>query len=68
MAADGKSTPPELLGKGKSNVACIPYTLIDRVLAAAQEGGEKEDAKTQAAAKGLKEDVERRIQGLKALR
>lgn len=42
----------------------IPYTLVDRVLAAAVEGGEKEDAKVQAAAKGLREDVERRLKGL----
>jgi hypothetical protein len=37
-------------------------------LAAAGEGEEKEDNKTQAAAKGLKEDVERRIAGLSKVR
>jgi hypothetical protein len=42
----------------------IPYTLIDRVLAAAEEGNEKSDTKVQAAAKGLKEDVNRRLEGL----
>jgi hypothetical protein len=45
-------------------VVNIPYTLIDRVLAAAAEGGEKEDANIQAASKGLREDVERRLAGL----
>jgi hypothetical protein len=45
-------------------VVNIPYTLIDRVLAAAAEGSEKDDEKVQALAKGLKEDVDRRLVGL----
>jgi hypothetical protein len=45
-------------------VVNIPYTLIDRVLAAAGDGGEKEDTKIQASAKALREDVERRLTGL----
>ena len=46
----------------------IPYTLIDRVLAAAAEGPEKDDPKVQVAVKGLKEDVNRRLTGLKKVK
>jgi len=45
-------------------VVNVPYTLIDRVLAAAAEGPEKENKKVQAAVKGLREDVDRRLAGL----
>lgn len=59
-----QATPAELLPKGKSNVANAPYTLIDRVLAAAEEGHEKDDSKVRASVKGLREDVKRRLEGL----
>jgi len=49
-------------------VVNIPYTLIDRVLAAAAEGPEKDDPKVQVAVKGLKEDVNRRLTGLKKVK
>lgn len=46
----------------------IPYTLIDRVLAAASEGSEKDDPKVQVAVKGLREDVDRRLAGLEKVK
>lgn len=62
-----QATPPELLPADKSNAADMPYTLIDRVLAAAESGDEKDDVKVQAAVKGLREDVKRRLEGLEKL-
>lgn len=38
-----------------------PFNLYDRVLAACKEGEEKDDARVQAAAKALRESVERRV-------
>ncbi|WVF69357.1 hypothetical protein IAT40_004133 [Kwoniella sp. CBS 6097] len=61
-----KATPPELLPKGRSDAANLPYNLVDRVLAAAKDADEKDDKKIQQKAKSLKEDVDRRIQGLRA--
>jgi nuclear pore complex protein Nup160 len=49
-------------------VVNVPYTLIDRVLAAASEGNEKDDPKVQVAAKGLREDVDRRLAGLEKVK
>jgi hypothetical protein len=49
-------------------VVNVPYTLIDRVLAAASEGAEKDDPKVQVAVKGLREDVERRLAGLEKVK
>jgi hypothetical protein len=49
-------------------VVNIPYTLIDRVLAAASEGPEKDDPKVQVAVKGLREDVDRRLAGLEKVK
>ncbi|WWC62448.1 uncharacterized protein I303_105044 [Kwoniella dejecticola CBS 10117] len=62
-----KATPPELLPPGKSNSANIPYNLFDRVLAAAQEGDEKEEKNVQRKAKLLKEEIERRLDGLEKI-
>ncbi|WVQ96857.1 hypothetical protein IAU59_003964 [Kwoniella sp. CBS 9459] len=63
-----KATPPELLPRGKSDAANMPYNLIDRVLAAAKEEDEKDDKKVEQKAKVLREEVERRLQGLQATR
>jgi hypothetical protein len=49
-------------------VVNIPYTLIDRVLAAAAEGPEEDDVKVQVAVKGLKEDMDRRLAGLEKVK
>jgi nuclear pore complex protein Nup160 len=45
----------------KDGSSDTPFNLYDRVLAACKEGEEKEDARTQAAAKALRESVERRV-------
>jgi hypothetical protein len=65
---DEQSTPPELLPPQRSGVVNIPYTLIDRVLAAAADGPEKDDPKVQIAVKGLREDVDRRLAGLEKVK
>lgn len=58
------ATPPELLPPNKADVANIPYNLVDRVLAAAGEGDEKDDREVQGLVKALKEQVERRTDRL----
>ncbi|WWC70656.1 uncharacterized protein I206_104607 [Kwoniella pini CBS 10737] len=63
-----KATPPELLPSGKSDSAYIPYNLIDRVIAASEEGDEKEEKNVQQKVKVLKEEVERRLKGLEKIR
>lgn len=63
-----RAQPPDLLPAGKEFAADIPYNLVDRVLAAAGQGEEKNDAALQAAAKALRGVVERRVTGLKGLR
>ncbi|WWD18377.1 hypothetical protein CI109_102827 [Kwoniella shandongensis] len=62
-----QATPPELLPKGKADVTNMPYNLFDRVLAAAQEGDEKDEKAVHNKAKALREEVERRVKGLKGL-
>jgi nuclear pore complex protein Nup160 len=66
LVADVQAVPPELLSK-KPDAANVPYNLIDRVLAAAGEGDEKEDKKVQGKVKALREAVARRTAGLKKL-
>ncbi|TXT13507.1 hypothetical protein VHUM_00874 [Vanrija humicola] len=63
-----RAQPPDLLPAGKEFAADIPYNLVDRVLAAAGQGEEKSDRALQAAAKALREVVDRRASGLKSLR
>ncbi|WRT67678.1 uncharacterized protein IL334_004650 [Kwoniella shivajii] len=63
-----KATPPELLPPGKSDSTYIPYNLIDRVLAAAQEGDEKEEKNVQQKAKVVEEETQRRLQALKGIK
>jgi nuclear pore complex protein Nup160 len=55
------------LPKDKADVAAIPYNLLDRVLAAAKEGDEKEDKRVQSKAKALREAIDRRVAGLRKL-
>ncbi|WVW84551.1 hypothetical protein I302_106585 [Kwoniella bestiolae CBS 10118] len=62
-----KATPPELLPKGKSNTTKLPYNLIDRVLAASQEGDEKDEQNVQQKAKVLREEIQRRLKGLEKI-
>lgn len=61
-----QAVPPELLSK-KPDTANIPYNLIDRILAAAGDGDEKDDENVKRKVKALTEAVERRTQGLKKL-
>lgn len=60
---DEQATPPELLDD--NNAAAIPYNLLDRVLAAAEEGDEKDDKRVQAKATTLKHFVDTRVARLK---
>lgn len=54
------ATPPSLLRPGPDAVD-IPYNLLDRVLAAAGEGDEKDDKNVQSAADALRKEINRRI-------
>lgn len=62
-----KETPPELLPPKRADVANVPYTLIDRVVAAARDGPEKGDLAVQRKLEVLEEEVKRRIDGLQRL-
>lgn len=66
LVADVQAVPPALLSK-KPDSANVPYNLIDRVIAAAGEGDEKDDKKVQVRVKALREAVARRTAGLKKL-
>ena len=59
--------PPELLLRDRTNVAALPYNLFDRVLAAANEGDEKDDKRVQAKVAVLRQAIERRVTGLRKL-
>jgi nuclear pore complex protein Nup160 len=48
-------------------VADVPYTLIDRVMAAARDGPEKGESAVQRKLKVLEDEVKRRIDGLQRL-
>ncbi|WVR06261.1 hypothetical protein IAU60_003291 [Kwoniella sp. DSM 27419] len=63
-----KASPPELLPRGKADVTDLPYNLIDRVLAAAEEDDEKDETHVQQKAKLLRSEIERRLKGLEAAR
>jgi len=52
----------------KADAAYIPYNLIDRVVAATEDGPEKDDKVLQAKVDGLKEELKRRIEGLRKVR
>ncbi|KAK4684665.1 hypothetical protein P7C73_g5499, partial [Tremellales sp. Uapishka_1] len=58
------ATPPELLPKGKTFVQSLPYNLIDRVVAACGEGDEKEDKGIQSKVGMLRNQLDKRVQGL----
>ncbi|RSH88570.1 uncharacterized protein EHS24_001115 [Apiotrichum porosum] len=58
-------TPPDLIQADKPSAVDVPYNLIDRVLAATDEGDEKTDPATQAASKQLRHAVELRTKGMK---
>ncbi|KAL7423223.1 hypothetical protein Q5752_002523 [Cryptotrichosporon argae] len=62
-----RAMPPELLPANKADAAYIPYTLIDRVLAATQDSDEKDEPAVQAKASQLRAEVERRVAALKKL-
>jgi nuclear pore complex protein Nup160 len=64
----GTQTPPELLPKGRADVAVVPYALVDRVLVAAREGVEKDEKRVQVKVKALEDEVRRRTEGLERLR
>lgn len=53
-------TPADEL-RGKNEAVDPPYNLYDRVLAACEQGEEKDDAGVQAKAKALREVIERRV-------
>jgi nuclear pore complex protein Nup160 len=55
------------LQKNKANVVYTPYGLIERVLAAAHEGEEKDDGSVQRKAEALREAVGRRKDGMRKL-
>jgi nuclear pore complex protein Nup160 len=58
--------PPEL-GSKRPDAAYVPYNLVDRVLAAAGEGSERDDVSVQEKVRALREAVGRWTQGLKRI-
>ena len=66
-AEETQAVPPELLARGKADVTNIPYNLIDRVLAASEDGDEKDNQRLQSKAKDLREMISRRKAELKKI-
>ncbi|WVN88634.1 uncharacterized protein L203_103845 [Cryptococcus depauperatus CBS 7841] len=62
-----QATPPGLLPKGQSLTTFIPYNLIDRLIAAAEEDASEGDEAIGRKVEMLKEEVSKRIKGLHSL-
>ena len=61
-------TAPELLPPRKPNTAYTPFNLFDRVVAAASEAAEKDDARIQHRVAELKKELQRRKQSLRQVK